>query len=210
MSLAARSLRAVTASDGTPRPSWGHRLALSAVIDSVAAALVLLDVPVSPAVAFAAAAVLHAIAVLAIHATPRVDPSRRCLGAAAVLAVPCAGAVVAAVALGTRGLGTASRDRARRVARPRASTPVAARRLGAELSACDALERGDEVKRLAALNALARRADSESKAVLRWATSGRDPELAMSAALVLDRIGERAERPAVDRDRSLEVRRARR
>ena len=67
-------------------------------------------------------------------------------------------------------------------------------RLGGALSPCDALDCGDEEQRRAALAALSRRGDSEAIALLRRAAGGRDPDLALSAALALDEIGERAER----------------
>jgi HEAT repeat protein len=69
-------------------------------------------------------------------------------------------------------------------------------RLGSALSPCDALGPGDEEQRRSALSELSRRSDPEAIAVLRWATAGRDPDLALSAALVLDVIRERAERRA--------------
>ena len=67
-------------------------------------------------------------------------------------------------------------------------------RLGTALSPCDALDCGDEEQRRAALSALSRREDSEAIALLRRTAAGRDPDLALPAALVLDEIGERAER----------------
>jgi HEAT repeat protein len=56
------------------------------------------------------------------------------------------------------------------------------------------LDGGDEEQRRAALWALSRRGDPEAIALLRRAAAGRDPDLALSAALVLDEVGERAER----------------
>ena len=79
-------------------------------------------------------------------------------------------------------------------------------RLGGGLSPYDALDGGDEEQRRAALLALSRRGDPEAIALLRRAAAGRDPDLALSAALVLDEIGERAER-RVERLDSAEVRR---
>jgi len=55
------------------------------------------------------------------------------------------------------------------------------------------LDCGDEDQRRAALWALSRREDPEAIALLRRAASGCDPDLALSAALVLDEISERAE-----------------
>jgi len=71
---------------------------------------------------------------------------------------------------------------------------AAMQRLGTALSPCDALDRGDEEQRRAALSALSRREDPEAIALLRRTAAGRDPDLALPAALVLDEIGERAER----------------
>jgi len=82
---------------------------------------------------------------------------------------------------------------------------AAMKRLGGALSTCDALDGGDEEQRRAALSALSRRGDPEAIALLRRAAAGRDPDLAMSAALVLDEIGERAEGEA-DRLEPAEVR----
>ena len=70
------------------------------------------------------------------------------------------------------------------------------RRLAGALSPCDALACGDVDERRSALSALGRREDPEAIALLRRAAAGPDPDLAMSAALVLDEIGERAERRA--------------
>jgi hypothetical protein len=53
---------------------------------------------------------------------------------------------------------------------------------------------------------LARRDDPEAIVLLRRAASGRDHDLALSAALVLDEIGERAEQRVERMDRD-EVRR---
>jgi len=44
------------------------------------------------------------------------------------------------------------------------------------------------------LATLVRRIDTEALASLRWAMASPDPDLALSAALALDEIGERAER----------------
>ena len=66
--------------------------------------------------------------------------------------------------------------------------------LGDALSPSDALDCGEEEQRRAALSALSRREDPEAIALLRRAATGHDPELALSAALILDDVGERAER----------------
>ena len=76
----------------------------------------------------------------------------------------------------------------------------AIQRLGDALSPRDALDCGDEEQRRAALSALSRREDLEAITLLRRATAGSDPALAVSAALILDEVGERAERRMKPRD----------
>ena len=82
---------------------------------------------------------------------------------------------------------------------------AAMERLRDSLSPYDALDSGDDEQRRAALSTLSRRGDRGAIALLRRAASGRDPDLALSAALVLDEIGERTERE-LDRVDSAEVR----
>jgi len=71
---------------------------------------------------------------------------------------------------------------------------AALKHLGGALSTYDALESGDDERRRAALSALSRRGDPEAIALLRRAAAGRDSDLALCAALVLDEIAERTER----------------
>ena len=180
----------------------GHALdaaliAASVALDALAAGALLTGTPLAPWLEALAAAVLHATAVLLLSGVARARPSRRWLGAAAALAVPGLGASVAFATLVARGYGSAAMGRRRKARRRRGLTSAAIRRLGSALSPCDALECGDEEERRAALRALSHRRDAEAIALLRHTAAGRDPDLALSAALVLDEIGERFERRVV-------------
>ena len=64
----------------------------------------------------------------------------------------------------------------------------------------DALERGDDEQRRAALWALSRAGGPEAIALLRRTAAGRDPDLALSAALALDEIAERSEQHGAGTD----------
>ena len=190
------TIRAIASSDCEDRLRWTALLAGCAAIDAAAAGILLLGTPLPPLLEGLAAAASHGAAVLLLSGLPRMRPSRRWLGTAAVLTVPCVGVTVAAAAIFTRGRGTAAMERRRKPRRRPALTMAAMERLRDSLSPCDALDRGDDEQRRAALSVLSRRADREAIALLRRAASGRDPDLALSAALALDEIGERAEREA--------------
>jgi len=181
-----------------PRHTFGFLAACAAcaAIDAVAAAMLLVDTSLPTTQEVAAAMVAHAAAVLLLLGPVRMPPSRRWLCAAAVLAVPCAGAAVAAASLVTRGRAPAAIGRRRRGRRRPTPSAVAIRRVAYALAPCDALDGGDEEQRHAALATLSRRRDPEAITLLRRAAASRDPDLALSAALVLDEIGERAERRA--------------
>lgn len=163
-------------------------------VDAVAAGILLIGTPLAPSFELLAAAVLHATSVLFLSGLARERPSRRWLCVAAVLAVPFVGAAVAATILATRGRGSFVMERRTKARRRPTLATAAIQRLGGALSLCDALDRGDEEQRRDALWALSRRRDPEAIALLRRAAAGRDPDLALSAALVMDEIGERAER----------------
>jgi HEAT repeat protein len=169
-------------------------VAACSVLDAVAAAILLFGTPLPPLLEGLAAAISHGTAVVLLSSSVRTPPSRRWLCVAAVLAIPFAGAAVAAVTLVTRGRRSATMRRRRKLPARPALTIAAMRHLGSALSPCDALDGGDEEQRRAALSALSRRGDPEAMAMLRRAAAGRDPDLVLSAALVLDEIGERAER----------------
>lgn len=180
--------------DQTGRVALVGACAAVAAVDAVAAGTLLQGTPFPPLLGGTAALVSHGIAALLLFSLARGRPSRRWLCVAAVLAVPCVGAAVATATVVTKGRrATAIRRRERARRRP-AFTAAAMRRLGDALSPCDALECGDEEQRRAALSTLSRRGDREAIALLRRAAAGRDPDLALSAALALDEIGERAER----------------
>jgi HEAT repeat protein len=171
-------------------------VAACTAIDAVAAVLLLLRTPLPPLVAGLAAAIAHTAAVLLLSGSARGRPSRRWLGTAAMLAVPCAGAAVATAVFTTKGRGSPDTHRYRRSRGRPAPAISALRRVAHSLSPCEALECGDEEQQRAALSGLARRGDPEAIALLRRAAASGDPDLAMSTALALDEIGERAERQA--------------
>ena len=180
-------------------------LAASVAIDAVAAGILLFGTSLPQPLEGLSVVVSHGTAALLLSGLARARPSRRWLGVAAVVAVPLAGAAVAAAILVTRGRGPTAMARPRRARRRPALALTAVRRLGGALSPCEALLCGDEDQRRAALSALSRREDPEAIALLRRAAASPDPDLALSAALVLDEIGERAERRTRQLDR-LEVR----
>ena len=165
-------------------------LVAAAVADIVAGGLLLAGAP-SGADGLAAVG-LHGIAVLLVWGFARTRASRRWLCTAAVLAVPVAGAAVVAAVLAARG--RAWNRAPRRARRRRLLRTAGTDRLGRTLSLCDTLGGRDEEHRRAALAALSSREDPEAIALLRRTAGGTDPDLALAAALVLDEIGERAER----------------
>lgn len=194
VSAAARVARVIARSDREHRRRGVALLVPCAALDAVAAGILLLGTPLAPPLEALAATVSHATAVLLLCGLARERPSHRWLCVAAVLAVPFVGTAVAATILVTRGRGSFAMERRRKARRRPPLTTAAIQRLGAALSPCDALDGGDEEQRRAALWALSRRRDPEAIALLRRAAAGRDPDLALSAALVMDEIGERAER----------------
>lgn len=192
------------------RPELGARarmialLAACAVLDAVAAGMLLLGTPFLPPIEALAIVVSHGASVwLTAHAA-RSLPGRRWLGVAAMITVPFIGAAIAAAAHLAGGRGTLVMRRRR--SRPRQVLTIASiRSVGSALSPCDALVRGNEEQRRGALSRLSRRADADAIALLRRSAVGRDPDLALSAALVLDEIRERLER-VVDHPSSAELR----
>jgi hypothetical protein len=180
-----------------PRRPRGRDVALvlaSAVVDGVAVSALLLVSEAPSLTAGLATLALHAAAALLLMGVTDMHLSRRRLGLTALLVVPFAGVAVAAAAGFTRGCGPEEMRR-RRAGRPARPSPAAAiRRLGRALPLGDALVCGDVERRRAALLGLSQRGDSEAIALLRWAASAPDPDLALVAALALDEIGERAER----------------
>ena len=183
-------------------------LAACTAIDAIATGILLLGTPVPATSPGVAATALHVIAALLLAGLSRAPSARRLLCLAAALALPFAGFGVAAAVLLTRGRGSAAMERRSRARGREALSVIATRRLGGALSTADALVCGDEDERRAALSALARRADPEAMALLRWAAAGRDPDLALSAAMTLDEINERAERRLIGRSGTARVRHA--
>jgi len=196
ITVARPMIRVVVRSDR--RSHVAALVAPSAAADAIVAGILLFGAPHPRPLESLALAVLHGTAVLLLcEGLAGVRPSRRFLCVAAVLAVPFVGVAVALATLLTRGgRGSAALGFRRRPRRRRALTVAAIQRLAGALSPWDALECGDEEERRAALSRLSRRTDPEAIALLRRAAGGRDPNLALSAALVLDEIGERAEQEA--------------
>ena len=199
-SIPRMSLAAVD-SPAVPR-RWALRLASGAVVDALACLFLVLSPHLPPGAADLEFVVLHLMAAAIFMPNPKVQSSRHWLAFVAVLTLPLAGIGVAGVVLGVTGRGTARRLRLRPAARRRAIDAETAARLADQVSTCDALS-GNEEERCAALATLARRGDKEALLTLRWAASGRDPDLALAAALVLDQLHERLERrrrePSIDR-----------
>jgi hypothetical protein len=209
VTAAAPDIRVIVPSDRDVHPLGAAVLIACAVVDAVAAGLLLFDAPLAPPLAppfkSLAVALLHGIAVLLVCGLPRARPSRRWLCVTAVMAVPLVGVAVAGALSFTRGRGSIAMGR-RRKSRPGPTLTIdAVQRLGSALSPYDALGCGDAEQRRGALSGLSRRGDPGAIVLLRRAAAGDDPDLALSAALVLDEIGERTERE-LDRVDSAEVR----
>jgi len=207
MIAAAQRIRLIAPPQREEHPRVALLVAACAAVDAVAAGMLMLGTPLPLWLEGLAAAACHGTAVLLFSCFAQTRPSRRWLCVAAVLAVPCVGAAIAAAAFVTRGRGTVTVGRRRKPRRRSALSMAAMRRLRDALSPCDALYSGNDEQRLAALSTLSRRGDREAIALLRRAAADRDPDLALAAALVLDEIGERAERQ-VERLEPREARRA--
>ena len=169
-------------------------LVACAAIDAIAAGILLLATPLPLSLEGLAVAVSHGAAVVLLFRAARARPSRRWLCVGASLAVPLVGVAVATASLVTRGRGSTPVRRRGPTRRRPACTMAGIQRLVDALPLWDTLNSGDEEQRREALAALSRREDPEAIALLRRAAAGGDPDLALSAALVLDEIGERSER----------------
>ncbi len=202
MTTAAPTLRIHAPSYREDRPHEAVLLAASLVASAVAAGILLLGTPLQLPVECTAAALSQGTAVLLLSCLVRGRPSRRWLCVAAVLAVPFLGNAVATTLFVTRGRDSTALRRRRKARWHPAPTTAAIRRLGGALSTCDALHCSDAEVQHAALSALSQRRDPERIALLRRAATGRDPDLALSAALVLDEISEHAERQMDRLDRA--------
>lgn len=194
MTATAPALRLIVSPSHGDRPRQVAALAACAAVDALAVGILLVGTPLPLPLEGVAAAVSHGTAVILLSGLARGRPSRQWLCVGAALAVPLIGTAVAAAILATRGRAWTPRRRRGGAHRRPALALVEMKRLGGALSPCDALERGDEEQRGAALRALSRRDDPEAIALLRRVAAGPEPDLALFAALVLDEIGERAER----------------
>lgn len=189
---AIQTLRAMRTSDRT----WSLRdaaIVLSAgAIDAVPAGIFLLPAAHLTPLEWLGAAVAHGSAVLLVSSLSGVRTSRLRLCVAAAIAIPLAGVAMAAAIAVTKGRGSAGVVRRARALGRRALAPTGAP--GSALPPWDALHCGDEEARRDALSLLSRRTDPEAIVLLRRTAAGRDSDLALSAALVLDEIAERVER----------------
>ncbi len=132
---------------------------------------------------------LHVAAVIPILLWRSLTNSERWLGAGFAFAIPVAGAVLAAIALGTAGRGEvveADPDAAAPDVEPLRAEEL--RRLGEALPCCEALLTGSIDERRAIIATLTRRADADAVALLRWALGAADPDLAVEAALALEEM----------------------
>ncbi len=159
---------------------------VATVLDVAAAALIV----TRPAhISVLVAGGLHLAAVLPILLWRSLARSERELGAAFTLAIPVAGAPLAAIALGTIGRGElieADPDAAPAEVEPLRAEEL--RRLGEALPCCEALLAGGIEERRAIIATLTRRADADAVALLRWALGAADPDLAVEAALALEEM----------------------
>lgn len=119
-------------------------------------------------------------------------PERRTLAAALACVVPIVGPIAGAWAADARGHGSAELLPA-----PHGPAHVdglaIARRLTTSLPSCEALVSNDLEARRATIARLARRAAADDLAILRWARSHPDPDVAVEIALALEEVGERFE-----------------
>ena len=205
MSATSPSIWVLAGPEREARSRGAFVLVACAAVDALAAGILLVGTSLPHPLELLSAAALHATAILLIVGHSHERPSLRWLSAAALLVVPFAGVAIAGAILGTTGRGTVSIGRHRRTRRRPTLTRAELLRMGGALSPCEALECDDEDQRRDALAALSRRGDAEAIVLLRRAAASRDPDLALSAALALDEIGERAERE-LRRSRTAEVR----
>jgi len=175
---------------------WHPRLLACAAIDAVAAAMLLMHTPLSPGMAVVVAATAHVVAVVLLFGAAGASTSRGWLGTAAALTVPGVGVAVAGAVILTKGRDRIGRRWGPSVRRHAPRAMEALYRLGHALCPSDALDGGGEEERRSALSVLTRRADHEAIALLRRASAATDSDLALAAALALDKIGERLERGA--------------
>ena len=202
MSVALPAMAMIARLEHKHGPRGAARVVACAALEVAAAGILLHGTTNPSSLQVLAAAASHGLAVLLLSGLAAARPSRKWLCVTAVLTVPCVGIAIAAAVLATRGRGLAAMERRRKAPRPPALTMATVRRLGDALSPCDALACGDDEQRRAAVWALSRRRDPEAIALLRRATAGSDPDLALSAALALDEMAERAERQVGRRETS--------
>ena len=161
--------------------------AAAGVLDAVSVGLVMTH-PWALRLALAAAA-LHLLALLPVLAARTLTPSEKWLGAAFVFALPVAGTLLAALALGTIGrseLDAQPPSDAAALGEPPRVDEL--RRLGEALPCCEALLAGSIEERRAIIATLTRRADGDAVALLRWALGAPDAELAVEAALAMEEM----------------------
>ncbi len=162
-------------------------LALWAGLDALA--VVVLYLGGGAATDYALAGAVHLLAVAVVWTSTPVSPSHRVLLAAVALALPIVGVAVAALVLATPGRGEMAE--ALIIDPPLAPQLTAADwcRLVDSVPACETLVSANREHRRATLTLLSRRGDAASVGLLRWAVTGRDSDLAIEAALVLEELG---------------------
>jgi hypothetical protein len=170
-----------------PGAAW-FPLGLSAGIDLVVLALIVFGDGRLPS--YVAAAAVHAVAVGVLVVDEGLSGARRVLAVSLALALPLSGAVVAALALGTRrraGLAAAI------VVKDEESPTLDAacfKKIAEALSPCEVLTASGSEERWATLAALTRRGDADTVRLLRWLTTA-SPNTAVDAALALEELAMR-------------------
>ena len=121
------------------------------------------------------------------------SPERRALAAALGITVPVVGPLAAAWTADARGLGGAELLHDPHAAVARKDGAAIARRLTSALPSCEALVSGDIEARRATIARLGHRAGADDIAILRWARTQDDPEIAVEVALAFEEVGQRFE-----------------
>lgn len=120
-------------------------------------------------------------------------PERRALAAVLGMTVPVLGALAAAWTAEAQGRGGAELLHDPHARAARMDGVAIARRLTTSLPSCEALVSGDIEARRATISRLGQRASADDVAILRWARTQHDPEIAVEVALAFEDVGQRFE-----------------
>jgi hypothetical protein len=161
-------------------------IAMAAGIDAVA--LLVLVVGHGRPAAYLVAALLHLGAMVPLLAVPGLRGSRRWLVLALGLTLPLVGAPVAALALDTVGQSALDVPMPDDDVEEPLLDAANVRQVAQAPTACEALLGAEAEQRRAMLSALSRRGDRSAVALLRWALTCDDAELAVEAALALEEM----------------------